>query len=266
MKKMLWASGLCMVLMAESMAQQGLAGRLAGGEALYSRDPGIWSLETYPAALALQKKMMAGVYGEKRFMSDLAFFNVMFNGVFRKQPLMASLSREGTNAFSKNRLSISAGKKIGKGIQLGVNIGYASYNARGYPSHGEVIAGLGALLQLDERIRIGIQVNHLNDLTEKKEFRFLFRTGMGYFLSDVCSITIEVIKESGRTVLTDAGIRYDFHPNVYARLGYNPTLSLVSFNIGYHDRQFRIEAGQATHLSLGSTWGLSMMYIFNNDE
>jgi len=123
-----------------------------------------------------------------------------------------------------------------------------------------------ALLQLDERIRIGIQVNHMNDLTEKKEFRFLFRTGIGYYLSDICSISIEVTKESGRTVLTDAGMRYDFHPNIYARLGYNPPLSLVSFNIGYHDRQFRIEAGQAIHLSLGSTWGLSMMYIFNNDE
>jgi hypothetical protein len=249
-----------MALMAESMAQQGLAGRLSGAEALYSRDPGIWCFEAYPAAL------MAGVYGEKRFLSDLAFFNVMFGGVFWKQPLMASLSREGTNVFSRNRLSISAGKKIGKGIQLGVNIGYASYNARGYPSLGEVNAGLGALLQLDERIRIGIQVNHMNDLREKKEFRFFFRTGIGYYLSDVCSIAIEITKESGRTVLTDAGIRYDFHPNIYARLGYSPALSLISFNIGYRDRQFRIEAGQAIHLSLGSTWGLSMMYIFNNEE
>jgi hypothetical protein len=163
-------------------------------------------------------------------------------------------------------LLFSAGRKMGKILQLGINAGYTVMNAKGYGSSGEIIAGAGLLMQLSEQVRIGIQLNQLNDLWENNEFRFLFRTGIGYHISEVCSLTIELKKEAGKPVVVDAGWFYAFHPNLYGRLGYSPALSLFSFNIGYHNGPFRAEAGQAIHLTLGATWGLSFTYSVNRSE
>lgn len=165
-----------------------------------------------------------------------------------------------------SRVSIAAGKKIGAGIQIGMNLGYTLYDARGYASRGEAEAGIGVLLPLNDRFRIGIQLNRLNAAWGSKEFGFLARAGAGYRLSDVCSLTLEIIKEAGKPVLTDAGIFYAFHSHIYTRLGFNPSLSLVNFSIGYRNHHLRAEMGQAIHILLGSTWGLNIMYIFNDSE
>jgi hypothetical protein len=259
---------LCFMLMVYGAlpAQQGLAGRLAEAEALYSAEPGIWASEAYCASLAKRKNFMPACYAEKRYMTDLAYISLVLSGPVAKQPLQLSFSREGTNAMSRSRVVFSAGRQIGKMIQLGINAGYASLNARGYGSTGEIIAGAGMLMQLSEQIRVGVQLNQLNDLAERNEFRFIFRTGLGYKFSDICSLTIELAKETGRAVVVDAGWYYAFHPNLYGRLGYCPALSLFSFNIGYQNRQFRAEAGQAIHLNLGATWGLSFTYMVNHNE
>jgi hypothetical protein len=249
-----------------SMAQQGLAGRLLSAEALYAKEPGVGGMVAYPAALPLQKKTLLGVYGEKRFMSDLSFVNVMFSGLLGNQALLVSLSREGTNALSRSRISLSAGKKLGDGVQVGLNFGYSFYTAKGYTSSGEADAGIGALLPIGDRTRIGIQLNRLNALWGMKEFGFVARTGIGYGLSDVCAITLEATKEAGKPLLVDAGVYYAFHDHFYSRVGFCPSLSLISFNIGYRNGRLQTEMGQAIHLLLGSTWGMSLMYLFKGRE
>jgi hypothetical protein len=266
MKKWWCVMCLMVVICIPLSAQEGLAVRLAEAEALYSAEPGIWASDAYSAAVALRKNFTTGCYADKRFMTDLGYMSVVFSGLVANQPLQLSFSREGTNAFSQSRMLFSAGRKIGKIIQLGINAGYALKNARGYGASGEIIAGAGLMMQLNEHVRIGIQLNQLNDLSEKNEFRFLFRTGIGYYISEICSLTIELKKETGKSVVVDAGWFYAFHPNLYGRLGYSPALSLFSFNIGYLNGPFRVEAGQAIHLTLGATWGLSFTYSVNRSE
>lgn len=266
MRKLICAVSMILFFLIPTLAQEGLANRLAGSEALFSRLPGIWAAEAYNAALASQKNMMAGSYGEKRFMTDLSVFNLMWSGLLVKLPMQVSVSREGTTAFSHTRFVVTAGKKLGKLIQLGVNAGYTGYHARGYDPRGEINAGAGALLQLTENCRFGIQLNHQDNVKEKNEVRFSFRSGFGYSLSQVCSITIEISKEPGKPAVTDVSIFYAFHPEIYARTGYCPALSLVSFCLGYQHGKYRAEMGQAIHLSLGATCGLSIMYRFKDAE
>ena len=263
-----WWFVMCLMLMGivPLSAQQGLAVRLIEAEALYSAEPGIWASDAYSAAVALRKNFATGCYAEKRFMTELGYMSVVFSGLVSNQPLQLSFSREGTSAFSQNRVFFSAGRKIGKIFQLGINAGYATMNAKGYGSSGEIIAGAGLMMQLSENVRIGIQLNQLNDLSEKNEFRYLIRTGIGYQISEVCSLTIELKKEAGKSVVVDAGWFYAFHPNLYGRLGYCPALSLFSFNIGYHNGPFRAEAGQSVHLALGATWELSFAYSIKRSE
>ncbi len=266
MRKRALSCVVLLIILNAVSGQAGLAGRLAVSEALYSREPGSLATEAYSAALAGRKNLTIGCYGEKRFLSDLSFFSLLFGGRIGQQPLQLSLSREGTNALSKTRIAISAARKLGKVIQFGIQAGYTGYSARGYSSSAEICAGAGVLMQLNERVRIGIQACQLNDLSERNEFRYSFRSGIGYHLSEVCSLTLEFIKESGKTTLTEAGCYYAFHPKVFARIGVCPSLNLFSYNIGYRDRQFTAEAGQSLHLMLGSTWGLNFQYSFNPSE
>lgn len=248
------------------LAQRGLAGRLTGSEALFARLPGVWAAETYSASLAFQKNMMVGCYGEKKFLSDLSVFNLQWSGVVVRLPIQLSLSREGTTAFSHSSYVVSAARKLGKGIQIGMNAGYAGFRAGGYDSWGEIIAGAGALVQVSGHCRIGIQLGLRNDIREKNDARFSVRSGLGYSLSELCSLTIELSKESGKPAVTDVGIYYAFHPKFFGRMGYCPALSLASFNLGYQHRNFRAELEQSIHLSLGATWGLSCMYRFKAEE
>jgi F0F1-type ATP synthase membrane subunit c/vacuolar-type H+-ATPase subunit K len=249
------------------LAQIGIANSLSAAEALYAKKPTIWGLAAYPASLATQKEEQAGVFGEKRYLSDLNFFQLGFSAGLFKQHFLISLIREGTNAFSQNSIVLSAGKKINSILGIGLSIGYTGYYARGYPSKGTMSAGLGAILQLNEQIRFGVQLNQLNALiSENEEFPFVIRAGMGFRFSPLCSISIEAIKEAGKEMTIDAGIQYIFHGNAYARLGYNPSFMIFSCSLGYTMKKLSAELGPAYHLSLGATWGLSLVYHFKDIE
>ena len=246
--------------------QDGLANRMAGSEALYSKDPGIWGLKSYAASLAMRKSAMVGVYGEKKFMSELSVVESLISFPLRNYGFLFSISREGITDYLISKVGFSAGVKISTGLMMGINIGYSGEKIKGYASSGELDAGVGILLQLNEKIRVGVQLDHIPSLFETAKFSFQAKAGLGYYLSEVCALSIEVSKMGGKPLIVDMGICYSFHPLFYARLGCSPARSLFSFSTGFRQRQLNIEFGTAYHLSLGPTMGLGLTYRFKQAE
>lgn len=250
----------------ESIAQQALAGRMSGTEGLYSHEPGIWAGDAYNAALAFQKNTSVGFYGEKRFLSELSYYGVLLDFLLSKQPFQIAYSSEGIPSMHSYCIGIATGKQVSSRLKIGLNAGYSAISVRGYPGTGSIKAGSSLLFQLNEHIRIGIQLNYLTSFLYNEGFPLTIRTGLGYRFSEFCAIFFELTKEDGKSPLTDFGVYYAFHPKVYSRLGYCPALSLISFNIGYREQRFSAELGQAIHLQLGSTWGIGLNYVFKPDE
>jgi len=246
--------------------QEGLANRMAGAEALYSKDPGIWGLKSYSASLAMRKSTMAGVYGEKKFMSDLSVVESLISFSLKKHGFLFSYSREGITDYLITRGGFSAGIKLASGLMMGIHLGYSGEKIKGYASSVELDAGLGILLQLNEKMRVGVQLDHIPSLFETAKFSFQTKAGLGYYLSEACALSIEVSKTGGTPLIVDIGICYSFHPLVYARLGCSPARSLFSFSTGFRQRLMNIELGAAYHLSLGPTMGLGLTYRFKEAE
>jgi len=246
--------------------QDGLANRMAGAEALYSKDPGIWGLKSYSASLAMRNSTMVGVYGEKKFMSELSVVESLICFSIRKHGFLFSVSREGITDYLITKAGFSAGIKLASGLMMGINLGYSGEKIKGYAPSGELDAGLGILLQLNEKMRVGVQLDHIPSLFETAKFSFQTKAGFGYYLSEACALSIEISKMGGKPLIVDMGICYSFHPLFYARLGCSPARSLFSFGTGFRQRQLNIEIGAAYHLSLGPTMGLGLTYRFKEAE
>jgi hypothetical protein len=263
----LWIYVFLVFFIIKTSGQPGVANMLQGAEGLFAKIPVVWGMEAYPAALASQRSAQAGIYAERRFMRGPDFFHLAFSGEIFKEHFLLSASREGTNAFSYNRIGLAVGKQISPVFQIALRISYTGFSARGYAGRGSLGAGLGAVLQLSEQVRFGVQADQLNALvSENPDFPFRLHAGLGYSLSPVCAFTIEITKESGHELVLDVGLRYVFYGNAYARMGYSPGLSLFSVSAGFEKNALRMEAGPAYHLSLGASWGLSLIYQFNRSE
>lgn len=266
MGKLIWW-GWMIFLMQYATAQNGLGNRLAGADALFTPKPGLWGNNVYSASLALQKNVVGGLYGEQRFMTDLHYFQALLGFTVKNHAFQWAYSREGIPEFAHSRLAISSGMMVSRGLMIGMGIGYASTKIRGYDTYGELDAGFGALLQLHEKVRFGIQLNRIPALFKKESnYGFLARVGLGYSFSDVCALSVQAIKEAERPVIVDLGLWYSFHEHFYMRMGFSAAISLASFTLGYRRKQFTIDVCSAYHLTLGGSWGLAMVYQFNNSE
>jgi hypothetical protein len=184
----------------------------------------------------------------------------------RKHGFLFSVSREGITDYLIAKAGVSAGIKLSPGLMMGISIGYSGEKVKGYASSGEMDAGLGILLQLNEKMRVGVQLDHIPSLFETAKFNFLTKAGLGYYLSEACALSVEVSKVGGKPLIVDLGICYSFHPLFYARLGCSPARSLFSFSTGFRQQHLNIEFGAAYHLSLGPTMGLGLHYRFKEAE
>ncbi len=225
-----------------------------------------WGISAYPAAMRGSAPGI-GFFGEKRYMTDLSYFDLAFAGDISGQPFLIRLIREGNTNFSTTAGSLALSKKISEQISIALKPGYAFSMAKGYGNKGQPTAGIGVLFRLNSRLKWGLQADGVSVFFAKGPGEhFIVRTGMGYMVSDLAFLSFEIVKEQGHPVYSIAGMHYVFLEQMHAIFGYSFQLSTASFNLGYRYAGIDLGISAVYHLSLGASAGISIGFQFKSSE
>jgi hypothetical protein len=247
-------------------AQWAHSNMLSGVAGLGMERSGFWGGLAYPATME-KGAASAGFFGEKRFMTDLAYYDLGYLGDIGGQPFQIRLTRDGNASLSATSASAALIRKINEELSIAVRLGYVFSLARGYGSKGYPVAGFGALFRISSRLKWALQADGVNDFFASNAGNgYLVRMGLGYKLSDFTSLSMEVIKDKGNPVYTTAVMSYAFGDQLHARLGYAFQLAIFSCALGFRYAGMDMELFTAYHLSLGPGAGLSLSYHFKRVE
>jgi hypothetical protein len=240
---------------------------IAGGEGLGRRDGTIWGAGAYPASLPFREGPAAGVFGEKRFLTDMMFFDLAFSGKLGDLPFLMQVQREGNPTVSGNKFSLAFARSVHEQLDVGIRLGYNVSMANGYPATGFITAGIGSMFRCNEQLTIGFQADGINHFFSPELNRgYRFRAGAGYKLSPLFLLSVELLKEHHYPVATMMAIHYRFLDQAWTRMGYISRHNSFVCSAGFIHRGFETELFSTYHLSLGLSAGVSLMYRFKQDK
>jgi hypothetical protein len=251
------------MLMLSSVKGQGVHTGLRSGQAvLGGLDKTLWGELAYPAAMRNTEAAL-GFFGEKRFMTDLNFFELGFRGAIGKQPLQFHMCREGIPAYSDLGASVSLSKKIGNDLSIAARVGYALTQAKGYASRGHPVAGLGALFSFSDKCRWALQADGINSFFNGNEGKdYLVRTALGYKVSELAALSVELVKEELNPVQAVASFSYSFTEGFRTSIGYSLQLGSLLFGLSFEQGGAEVMLTTSYHGSLGPGMGISLLYQF----
>ncbi|HEY0355300.1 MAG TPA: hypothetical protein VGC29_03800 [Flavisolibacter sp.] len=229
------------------------------------KEPGL--LWGQAAALGAIQNFSAGLYGEQRFMlRELSRYQFKLalpvtGGGFGLDALYS-----GNSSFHSSGLGLAYGKKMGK-LDAGLQFNYHRLATTGYGSASYVSVDAGAILQVNDQFRTGLQIHYpangsLNKSIERAAI--IYTTGFGYQVSDKFFAAAEIRKTENLPVQVHAGLQYSFDQKVFALLGIESGSSSFYFGGGFLLDRFRIDVTASLHPYLGITPG--MMIVFNQPQ
>jgi hypothetical protein len=242
-------------------AQTGYTTVIFGSPVFGGQNQGFWRDLAYPAGMGRAPWAM-GSMAEKRFMTDLSYYELAAMGTVAGQALQVKLSREGNISVFSTNASLAMGRKITDQLSLSLKLGYAVSSAKGYSSRGVAVAGMGAFFMLNEKCRWAVQADGINSFFEKKNGadHLLIRTGIGYSISDLVSLTLEIIKEKSYPVRNIVALSYKVLERLQVNFGSSITAETFILGLSFQHAGMDLRLSSSYHTSLGASTGISIVY------
>jgi hypothetical protein len=242
-------------------AQTGYTTVIFGSPAFAGTNQGFWRDLAYPAGMG-KEPWAVGSIAEKRFMTDLSYYELAARGAVAGQALQVKICRAGNMSVFSTDASLAMGRKITEQLSLSLKLGYAISSAKGYSSRGDAMAGLGAFFMLNEKCRWAVQADGINSFFVKKNStdQLLIRTGIGYSISSLVSLTLEIIKEKSNPVQTIVALSYKVLERLQVNLGSSTTAGTFILGVSYQHAGMDLRLSSSYHTSLGASTGISIVY------
>ncbi|MFZ9719241.1 MAG: hypothetical protein ACO3BD_07780 [Chitinophagaceae bacterium] len=154
-------------------------------------------------------------------------------------------------------------RSLGTNVDLGIGFHYNHMRIPGYLRLGSISADLGLMMHFTEKLHGGFSVNYAvgNPLPIKKLIP-LFRSGLGYEVSEVFFLSVEVIKTDGSPASVLAGFQYRPVAVLQLRGGINAISHQPFLGAGVRLGQICLDVTAAYHLQLGFSPGCMLRYDF----
>ena len=233
--------------------------------------PDAFSFTANQAALASVKNSLAGVYGERRFLlRELNNFLAVLVLPSSSGNFGARAGYFGSFDYNETQLGIAYGRKLGSKVDIGAQFSYYTIHIAGYGNASVISAEAGMVLHLTESLHTGIHFANPaggdfgKNLPEK--LPAVYTMGLGYDVSEKFFVSAEIKKEEDQPVNVNAGLQYDFLPQLLTRIGISATTSSAWIGVGIKLHAIRIDITAAYHSQLGISPGLLVAFNFNNKE
>lgn len=216
----------------------------------------VFSFGSNQASLAQINQVSLGVYGERRFMlqeNSLYSFAAAFPtgmGNFG-----VNLKYDGFKNFNESQIGLAYARSLGKGLDLGVQFNYYSYQIPGYNKASTLNFEIGAIMHFTDRLSGGIHVyNPVKAELGKNSGEKLasaYKFGLGYDASENFFASVEVVKQEDMPVNVIGGMQYRFKKQFFARAGFTSETSGYFAGLGLSWNALRLDIAANYHPQLG---------------
>lgn len=236
-----------------------------GLDAYSSRQTTVFSFTGNQAALAQQKQLAVGVYGERRFM-------LATNSAYRAALAIPSrlgnfgvqLNYAGFNHFSENAIGLAYARSLGKKIDVGIQFNYYGYRVPGYGQAATVNVEAGAILHVSDKLHGGFHVYNpmaaaLSENTGEK-LAAAYQLALGFDASDAFFISAAINKEEDKNMGITVGAQYQLMQQLFARAGFVSNTATAFAGLGLGWKNIRLEITGSYHPQLGLSPGLLLIF------
>jgi hypothetical protein len=216
------------------------------------------------AALAGNKTISIGVYGERRFMlADLNSYQFAFALPTLSGNFGLQANYFGASVFNQSRLGLAYARNLGK-VDVGAQFNYHQIKIAGYGSASAVNFDVGTILHVSDQFQTGVHVYNPTRVSfgknSEEKLPMIYSFGLGYDASEKFFIGTEIEKIEDQPVNVNAGLQYSFDERIFARAGVSSATSIFYLGAGFSLGGFRIDVTASLHQSLGVTPGLLLIY------
>ncbi len=215
------------------------------------------------AALAQQKDVAVGVYGERRFMlAATSLYTAAAAVATANGNFGFNIRYGGFKNFNESQAGLAYARSLGETVDVGIQFNYYSYHMAGYGSSGTVTVELGSVIHLTDKLNLGLHVyNPAGGKFSKTNEKLITAVaiGAGYDVNDHFFIGIEMVKEENFPVTMNTGVQYQFMQQFFARVGIASSTGAgyAGFGVGWNNMRLDITASY--HPQLGLSPGLLLI-------
>lgn len=216
------------------------------------------------AALAGNKKISVGIYGERRFMlADLTSYQFALALPTPSGNFGVQANYFGSSVFNQTRMGLAYARNLGK-ADIGAQFNYHQIKIAGYGNASAVNFDLGTILHISEQFQTGVHIYNPTRVsfgkTNEEKLPMIYSFGLGYDASEKFFIGTEIEKVENLPVSVNVGLQYSFDERIFARAGISSATSVFYLGAGFSLNGFRIDITASLHQSLGVTPGLLFVY------
>ncbi|MBP7558506.1 MAG: hypothetical protein KA821_19675 [Chitinophagaceae bacterium] len=222
-----------------------------------------------PGALARQQVMALHFTGEQRY---------MLPGLYRFQAGVAVPSSVGgwgfmadherLDRYSRLSAGLAYARVLYGGLQLGGVFNYTTISYAGISRAGAVSMGMGMLFRFSDHVRMGFHFQNAAGLRfsagSGQVASTVYAAGLGWDISSLLSISVELVKQEYGPVQFNAGLVYRPVQRVQVRLGVTDGINNFFAGAGMSLKTIRIELVSNFHPYLGSSPALRVGWVIKS--
>ncbi len=170
----------------------------------------------------------------------------------------------GNSFLNETAAGVAYARRLGAGVDVGVQFNYYGVNAGGYGTAAAVTAEAGVVIHLTEDFRVGLHVYNPTSVKigkEDEELPSIFNMGFGYQVSEVLFLTGTIEKVQHQAAAVTAGLQYNFDKKLFANGGFLTSTGAYYLGLGLIQKNFLLNASASIHPQLGFSPGLLLIYI-----
>jgi hypothetical protein len=179
------------------------------------------------------------------------------------------MQKFGDNLYNEIKIGFSYAHCV-RNVSLGVKVNYSQISIEGYGNKKNIIAELGGIVRLTERLYFGAHIFNLNQAKIKKApfelIPVIMKTGLSYRIEKKISLNAEIEKEINFKPILKTGIEYNLTENIFLRTGISSNPRINYFGIGIYQKKYSIDYSFNVNPALGSVHLLSLSYSFNKEK
>ena len=266
----LFISGIC-ICKAQTLRRP-VAASYTGLGAYSLNHTDVFSFTANAASLAQLKNVAAGVYAEKRFLlNELNNYTAAIGVPTATGNFGLKAGYTGFSDYNETQIGLAYARKLGSKVDIGAIFNYNDIRiSGGYGNAAAVSFEIGTVLHITEKLQAGIHINNpvggKFGKMEQEKLSSVYTLGFGYDASEKFFIGAEIQKEEDQPVNVNAGLQYQFLPQLLARGGISTATSSAWLGIGVLLKSFRLDVTSSYHPQLGITPGLLLLFNFKEND
>lgn len=266
MKNILLLLGCFVAIQGRAQSAHASLSAFCTGAGAYGKDSNsLFAVRINPAALSNVKTTVVGVWAEQKWaMPGVNQFTgvVAFSSHSGSWALQADYL--GFFGFNQSRIGFSYGRSLGEKMDVGTTFHASGLKIPGYVHTAAISFDAGLVFHFSKRVHGGISVQSPVQVSIRKHAEtssaVLFRTGLGYDVSEQFFLTAEMIKQTDAIAAFQIAASYRPIRELLLRTGINMQEALFFVGAGIEYRSMFLHLMITRHPQLGIAPSLALQF------